>query len=55
MATLLKKISAANYLRDGPIWNKLSDEAKDLIQRMLCVDPVERITPLESLEHIWFK
>lgn len=37
-----------------PIWDLCSDEAKNLIQLLLTVDPAERITAAQALEHPWF-
>jgi 5'-AMP-activated protein kinase, catalytic alpha subunit len=33
----------------------LSEDCRDLIQRMLLVDPIERITLAEVREHPWFQ
>eukprot|EP00897_Mesotaenium_endlicherianum_P008899 jgi/Mesen1/8037/ME000428S07242 len=38
----------------GP-WLHISEEAKDLVRRMLTLDPVLRITPQEILEHRWIR
>ena len=35
-------------------WDKISDEAKDLIKKMLTFDPAKRISALEVLKHPWF-
>ena len=32
----------------------VSPEAQDLLDRLLCVDPVFRITPSEAIQHPWF-
>ncbi|KAL6567691.1 hypothetical protein OROGR_001359 [Orobanche gracilis] len=36
-------------------WPLISSDAKDLIRRMLTVDPEKRITIAEALEHPWLK
>ena len=36
-------------------WDHISDEAKDLLTRMLCLDANERITAHEALNHPWIK
>ena len=36
-------------------WDSISDSAKDLIKRMLTLDPSSRITAEEALEHPWIK
>ena len=40
---------------DGPDWDCVSEEAKDLVRRMLTVDPRQRITTTEILQHPWLK
>lgn len=52
--TLLRTVQGS-YKIEGGEWDKVSDEAKDLVQRMLCVDPAERITTAEILEHPWIQ
>jgi len=37
------------------IWSKISDEAKNLVTKLLQVDPQKRISASEALEDIWFK
>jgi serine/threonine protein kinase len=37
----------------GEEWDFISDEAKDLIKRMLETDPLKRITAKEVLQHPW--
>ena len=34
---------------------KLTRDCTDLIHRMICVDPEERITAKQALEHDWLK
>jgi serine/threonine protein kinase len=37
----------------GPNWEGISEEAKDLVKKMLLVDPHQRITTTEILQHPW--
>ncbi|XP_050294145.1 peripheral plasma membrane protein CASK isoform X2 [Anthonomus grandis grandis] len=39
----------------SPLWEFISDSAKDLIQQMLTVDPKQRITIQEVLNHRWLR
>ena len=36
-------------------WNSVSEEAKNLIKKMLVLDPKKRISALEALQDVWFK
>ena len=38
-----------------PVWDHISAEAKDLIRKLLQVDPQDRISLRNALEHPWFK
>jgi serine/threonine protein kinase len=50
-----KLIATVNgyYRLSGEEWDFISDEAKDLIKRMLETDPMKRITAKEVLQHPW--
>ena len=37
----------------GPLWDSVSNEAKELIKCLLEVDPTLRITPEKALNHQW--
>ena len=37
----------------NPLPSHLGDEAKDLVRKMLCVDPAGRLPAAECLEHPW--
>ncbi|KAG8189351.1 hypothetical protein JTE90_021856 [Oedothorax gibbosus] len=39
----------------GRHWDSISDFAKDMIRRMLTVDPISRITVEDALQHWWIK
>jgi calcium/calmodulin-dependent serine protein kinase len=41
------------YLMTAVRWQYVSDHAKDLIRKMLAVDPEERLTVEEALSHPW--
>ena len=52
---LCRKIVAGDVEHDPQYWRHVSREAKDLIRRMLTVNPSRRITINEALEHPWFR
>ncbi|KAH8067210.1 serine/threonine kinase [Aureococcus anophagefferens] len=43
-AILYRKIKAADYTFEPQYWDQVSDDAKDLIKKMLVVDPDKRLT-----------
>jgi calcium-dependent protein kinase len=51
---LLSNVLKGNYDFRGRKWDLISDDAKDLISKLLLVDPDERISISESLRHPWF-
>jgi len=50
---LFEIIKRGQYSMKGKIWESVSDAAKDLIRRLLTVDPSKRITGKDILEHPW--
>lgn len=51
---IIKKITNLSYSFDDPIWEKVSDLAKDLISKLL-QEEKKRITPKDALKHEWLK
>jgi calcium-dependent protein kinase len=51
---LYSRIRAANYSFKGDEWAEISAQAKDLISRILVVDPLSRLTIKQILQHEWF-
>lgn len=37
----------------SPEWDSVTEEAKDLIKKMLTVDQSKRITASEAIKHSW--
>eukprot|EP00727_Mastigamoeba_balamuthi_P009641 m51a1_g53 putative camk cdpk protein kinase (453) ;mRNA; f:172533-174210 len=52
-ADLQRKIQRGQFEFTSPRWNIISEEAKDLISRLLVVDPERRMTATEALCHDW--
>lgn len=51
---LYRKIKYADYTFDEEYWSMVSEEAKDLIRKMLVVDPSERLKADAAMRHSWF-
>lgn len=51
----LKKVKKGVFSYPEKIWNKFTPEVKDLINKMLVVDPKFRISAEEAFNHEWFK
>ncbi|CAC5425911.1 CAMK4 [Mytilus coruscus] len=50
-----KRILKGDYHFDSPFWDSISWNAKDLISKMLQLDPKKRITADQALQHPWVK
>lgn len=50
---LLANIVKGEFKINGEEWDKVSDEAKDLITKMLELDPRKRLSAEEALRHDW--
>ncbi|XP_017288834.1 phosphorylase kinase, gamma 1a (muscle) [Kryptolebias marmoratus] len=51
---MLRMILSGKYDFSSPEWEDRSDTAKDLISRMLVVDPIQRFSATEALNHSFF-
>jgi calcium/calmodulin-dependent protein kinase I len=52
-ADLFRAIVAGRFYFDSPYWDKISDEAKDLVKKLLVVDPTRRCSAADVLTHPW--
>ncbi|KAF6115925.1 ribosomal protein S6 kinase A2 [Phyllostomus discolor] len=50
---ILARISSGKYALSGGNWDFVSDAAKDVVSRMLHVDPQQRLTAVQVLKHPW--
>ena len=54
-AKLFRAIKECNYEFVSPYWDGVSDGAKDLIRKLLVVDPIKRLSAEQVLEHPWVR
>ncbi|PRW61339.1 Pkinase-domain-containing [Chlorella sorokiniana] len=52
---LLRSIISGKFSFKDPVWEPVSGEAKDLIRKLLVVDPAQRLTCEQVLEHPWMQ
>ncbi|KPP76362.1 peripheral plasma membrane protein CASK-like [Scleropages formosus] len=52
---LFEAIIKGKYKMNPRQWSHISESAKDLVRRTLMLDPAERITVYEALNHPWLK
>ncbi|KAM4565269.1 calcium/calmodulin-dependent protein kinase type II delta 1 chain isoform 3-T3 [Fundulus diaphanus] len=50
---LYQQIKAGAYDFPSPEWDTVTPEAKDLINKMLTINPAKRITAADALKHPW--
>lgn len=53
--TLSQQVIEGCYTFPDKYWKDISDEAKDIIRKLLTVDPTKRITVAQALDHPWIK
>ncbi|KAL7671737.1 hypothetical protein ACOME3_006640 [Neoechinorhynchus agilis] len=51
---LLRQIMEANYSFSNLVWDEISTTAKEIVSRLLEIDPQKRLTAEEALAHQWF-
>ena len=52
---IFRKILDGNFTFRHKIWNKISTEAKNLVLKLLQVNPAKRLSAQDALEDVWFK
>ncbi|XP_021567897.1 ribosomal protein S6 kinase alpha-2 [Carlito syrichta] len=50
---ILARIGSGKYALSGGNWDSISDAAKDVVSKMLHVDPRQRLTAVQVLKHPW--
>lgn len=53
MGNLVNTITKGIYKLNKEIWEEVSNDAKDLVKKLLEVDPNKRLSATEALNHRW--
>ncbi|CDW90758.1 protein kinase domain containing protein [Stylonychia lemnae] len=54
VSRLISKITLADFSFRDQVWLKISEQAKDLLNKMFTIDPSERPSAEQVLQHPWF-
>ncbi|KAG1672666.1 Phosphorylase b kinase gamma catalytic chain, skeletal muscle/heart isoform [Nymphon striatum] len=52
---MMRNIMAGKYQFSSPEWDNITDESKDLISKLLIVEPRKRLTASQALKHAFFQ
>jgi calcium-dependent protein kinase len=52
---IIDAVLKGKFTLDEPEWDEVSEEAKDLVRKLLTLDPEKRIPASEAHQHPWFK
>jgi calcium-dependent protein kinase len=52
-AQMIDQILAGNYSMDGPEWQRVSEEGKDFVKKLMTKDVEQRLSAGQALEHAW--
>lgn len=53
--SIIEAVLKGRYTLDEPEWEDISDDAKDLVKKMLEYDPSKRISANDALQHKWIR
>ncbi len=53
-SAVIHKIVSGAYSLEGSAWREVSADAKDLLRKLLTVDPEARLSVFQALDHPWF-
>lgn len=52
---IIKKVKEGKYRTDEEEWHNISEEAIDILNKLLQYNPNNRISAAEALQHKWIK
>lgn len=52
---IIESVLAGQFTLDEPEWHSVSEDAKDLVSKMLEFSPDNRINALDALNHPWIQ
>ncbi len=52
---LKRQIASVDYSFPEEQWGEISDLARDLVKRLLVMDPNRRLTAAQALQHPWLQ
>lgn len=50
---LVAKVLLGQYSFDPAVFDGISDQAKDFVRKLLCVEPNDRLTAAQAIRHPW--
>ena len=53
-ADIMNRVQEGTFTFPAPMWDNISDDAKDLVSRLLTFEADERMTAEDALDHVWF-
>jgi calcium-dependent protein kinase len=54
-ADVLQKVKLGTFSFNNADWKNVSDDCKDLIRKLLKMNPKDRLTADQALQHVWIK
>ena len=52
---IIAKVKRGTWEFRGQIWSNISDEAKDIVTKLMTKNPEERLSAVDALDHPWIK
>ena len=52
---IIQAVLQGSYTLDEPEWDEVSEEAKDLVTKLLKYNPDQRISALDAMNHPWIQ